>query len=949
MKKSIQEQLKSGLPVDCTAKEMMTAIEARNRISSNAEVGTLLQKLFNMKYDGTAGVRDYVLRMVNLKTKLQALSVTIPDACIVHQALNTLPPDFGIIKTNYNSQDETWSVNDLIARVVAEEEKLKKEKEHMALYAASYHKKKNKKFKSRTHKGTQETTSQSDNMGPKKTFLKKDGDRCFFCKKKGHMKKECAKFKAWMSKRGLTGNDFLTLVCESNLSEAPSSSWWLDSGATNHVAFTIQGFINRRKPNKDESKLTMGNNEKADVMFVGDVILILDSGFKLMLKDTFYVPSFRRNLVSVSCLDSYDYSFKIKSNVISIFLNSNKVGYCHMSNGLYRLSLSPNDIYVAYTAEKVVSKRPLPKEESYALWHKRLGHISKDRVERLIKTNILPALKNDLEICVDCCRGKMTKLRKKTAVQSSDLLDVIHTDISGPYKTTLCRNFYFITFIDDYSRYGYLYLIKEKAESLDKFKIFWTEVEKQLVKVIKVVRSDRGGEYYGKHGDAGQLKGSFAKYLEDSGIVAQFTMPGSPEQNGIVKRRNRTLMEMVRSMISRTNLPGFLWGEALKTALYILNRVPTKVVPLTPFELWIGRKPSLNHLKVWGCPAEVKLYNPTLSKLDSRTTRCYFVSYPEHSKGYRFYNPNGGTRIVESQTAKLLEFDVAEECSCSQTIEDNSTVGNMVSLSPPIQIIVGTSTHHIEPVETRDPVVETAPNEVHQGSQVHDIGSVTNPITYEEAVSCPQSELWLDAMRDEIQSMRHNGVWELVELPEGHRPIGYKWVYKTKRDHKGKIEKFKARLVAKGFTQREGVDYEATLSPVSSKDSFRVIMALVAHFDMELHQMDVKTVFLNGDLNEEVYMIQPEGFVGNDSSKLVCRLKKSIYGLKQASRQWYLKFHSVVASYGFVENKVDQCIYCKVSGRKFIFLILYVDDILLASSDLGLLHETKRMFSKNLI
>ena len=334
-------------------------------------------------------------------------------------------------------------------------------------------------------------------------------------------------------------------------------------------------------------------------------------------------------------------------------------------------------------------------------------------------------------------------------------------------------------------------------------------------KVIKVVRSDRGREYYGKHGDAGQLKGPFAKYLEDSGIVAQFTMPRSPEQNGVAERHNRTLMEMVRSMISRTNLPGFLWGEALKTALYILNRVPTKAVPFTPFELWTGRKPSLNHLKVWGCPAEVKLYNPTLSKLDSRTTQCYFVSYPEHSKGYRFYNPNGGTRIVESQTAKFLEFDVAEESSSSQTIENNSTVGNMVSLSPPIQILVETPTHHIEPVETRDPVIETAPNEVHQGSQVqdvaittpirrstrerrsaippdylvyigeqnYDIGSVANPMTYAEAVSCPQSELWLDAMKDEIQSMRHNGVWELVELLEGHRPIGCKWVYKTKRDH----------------------------------------------------------------------------------------------------------------------------------------------------------------------
>ena len=224
MKKSIQEHLKSGLTTDCTAKEMMEALEARNRISSNAEVGTLLQKLFNMKYDGTAWVRDYVLRMVNLKTKLQALNVSILDACIVHQALNTLPPDFEIIKTNYNSQDETWSVNDLIARVVAEEEKLKKEKGHMALYVSSSHKRKNKKSRNRTHKGTHDTTGQSDNMGPKKTSFKRDGDRCFFCKKKGHVKKDCAKFKAWLSKREPTGNDSLALVCESNLSEAPSSS-----------------------------------------------------------------------------------------------------------------------------------------------------------------------------------------------------------------------------------------------------------------------------------------------------------------------------------------------------------------------------------------------------------------------------------------------------------------------------------------------------------------------------------------------------------------------------------------------------------------------------------------------------------------------------------------------------------------------------------------------------
>ena len=153
--------------------------------------------------------------------------------------------------------------------------------------------------------------------------------------------------------------------------------------------------------------------------------------------------------------------------------------------------------------------------------------------------------------------------------------------------------------------------------------------------------------------------------------------------------------------------------------------------------------------------------------------------------------------------------------------------------------------------------------------------------------------------------------------------------------------------MAKGFTQKEGIDYKDTFSPVSKKDSLRIIMALVAYFNLELHQMDVKTAFLNGNLDEDIYMEQPEGFAKKGNEHLVCKLKKSIYCLKQASRQWYIKFNNTITYFGFKENIFDQCIYLKVSGSKFIFLILYVDDLLLASSDLGLLGETKEYLSKN--
>jgi hypothetical protein len=235
----------------------------------------------------------------------------------------------------------------------------------------------------------------------------------------------------------------------------------------------------------------------------------------------------------------------------------------------------------------------------------------------------------------------------------------------------------------------------------------------------------------------------------------------------------------------------------------------------------------------------------------------------------------------------------------------------------------------------------------YMSEDVDDIGKVEDPTSYKEAIKSLNSSKWQIAMEDELKSMSSNDVWDLVEVPNDAKRVGCKWIYKTKYDPKGNIERFKARLVAKGFTQREGIDYNETFSPVSSKDSFRIVMALVAHFDLELHQMDVKTAFLNGDLDEDVYMTQPEGFVVEGKEHLACRLKKSIYGLKQASRQWYLKFDKIIRTFGFTENVKDNCIYVKFKGSRFTILVLYVDDILLACSDKDMLHETKNFLSSN--
>jgi len=228
-----------------------------------------------------------------------------------------------------------------------------------------------------------------------------------------------------------------------------------------------------------------------------------------------------------------------------------------------------------------------------------------------------------------------------------------------------------------------------------------------------------------------------------------------------------------------------------------------------------------------------------------------------------------------------------------------------------------------------------------------DLSIDEDPVSVKQAMESDNSEKWFNAMKEELKSMDDNQVWDLVELLESSKQVGCKWVFKTKRDSKGNIERYKAKLVAKGFTQKDGIYYKETFSPVSKKHSLRNILALVAHYDLELHQMDVKTAFLNGDLEEEIYMDQPEGFVSTGKENMVCKLKKSIYGLKQASKQWYLKFNDTITSYGFVENTVDRCIYMKVSESMFIILVLYVDDILLATNNVAMLHDVKKFLSNN--
>ena len=223
--------------------------------------------------------------------------------------------------------------------------------------------------------------------------------------------------------------------------------------------------------------------------------------------------------------------------------------------------------------------------------------------------------------------------------------------------------------------------------------------------------------------------------------------------------------------------------------------------------------------------------------------------------------------------------------------------------------------------------------------------TIGEPQTYKEAMTSPEAPFWKEAINREVESILQNHTWELVDIPPGNKPIGYKWIFKRKLKAYGSIDKYKARLVAKGYRQKEGLDYFDTYSPVSKITSIRMLIAIASLNNMEIHHMDVKTVFLNGELDEEIYMEQPEGFVVQGQENKVCKLVKSLYVLKQAPKQWHEKFDHTMLSLGFKINECDKCVYIKKYTNSCVFVCLYVDDMLIMGTSKDVIMSTKKLLS----
>ncbi|KAG8479138.1 hypothetical protein CXB51_029778 [Gossypium anomalum] len=672
------------------------------------------------------------------------------------------------------------------------------------------------------------------------------GKICNFCKKKGHIKFECYKLQNKIKREAANQkgkqpensgeadvvedySDGELLVASVNDSKV-SEEWILDSGCTFHMSpnrdwFTTYEIVS-------ECVVLIGNNTSCKIAGVGTIKVKMFDGVVRTLSDVRHVPELKRNLISLSTLDSKGYRYTTESGVLKISKGSLVVMKGQRKTAkLYVLQGS------TVTGDAAVTSSSLSDDDITKFWHMRLGKREFDSQEESITR------REYWSIFILICGGHPECLR---------------------------------------------------------------ETRKQ----IKYLRTDNGLKF---------CSDEFNRLCKSEGIVRHLTVRHTPQQNGFAERMNKMIMEKVRCILSNANLPKSFWAEAASTACFLINCSPSVTIEKkTPQEVWSGNHANYSDLKIFGCPAYAHVDN---GKLELRSIKCVFLGYKAGVKGYKLWCPENrkvviSRDIVFDETAMLpnLSFkdssnkenqkQVEHQISTESTPQASTKIENRVASSPQYSITKNRTRREIKPLKkyTEADLVAYALNVAED----------------------------IDGIKSHLIILRRLAVFKKKEgTPRVEEP------------------RYKVRLVAKGYSQIPGVDFIDVFSPVVKHSSIRALLGIVAVHDLELEQLDVKTAFLHGKLEEDIYMQQPEDFTISKKEDYVCLLKKSLYGLKQSPRQWYKRFDSFMTFHDFKRSSFDSCVYFKKnSDGSFVYLLLYVDDMLIAVKDKGEIRKVKAQLSE---
>jgi hypothetical protein len=636
--------------------------------------------------------------------------------------------------------------------------------------------------------------------------------------------------------------------------------------------------------------VTVANGESAKVLGIGRGELHClngkDEAVKVCLENVLYVPDLTENLLSVKRLAKTGHSVEFTGEQCEISKNNIVIAKGKLSPDMYELRVPHRSLAV---------KQNQHTPNCQHSWHRRFGHRHPEDVQKLEIKKIATGLKIQdcgiREVCECCIKGKMSRcpIPKKAATRATSVLELVHTDLCGPMQNAT----------DDYSRFTQVYFLKFKSEVSKFINEYIKYAENKFEKKVKVIRSDNGREYITKE---------LQRSLTEMGIKVQYTAPYSAFRNGVAERKNRTLMEAARCMLIDAEMKKKYWAEAVNTACYLQNILPSKAVYKTPFELWNRRKPDVKHLHIFGCKGYAHLPKEKRRKLDEKAISLTFVGYSAESKAYRMLD-TATDKITISRDVKIIERDLKreEENEKGSSQKNKSTErrkivenrdentpesGQEVNCSEDIEIIseneleneqdqglneLSESLNEFEETQSlaMDSVLEQSlpagdEEYVFQGNlddlnnqevrvserqtkgqppdrfkpQANIVRDHEEPKNRTEALSGVDKHDWIRAMNDEMKALTENSTWVLTTLPEGRKTIDCKWVFEREKNANTGLIKYKARLVAQGFSQKYGTDYDEVFAPVVRATILRLLLAIATQRKLKIHHFDAKTAYI---------------------------------------------------------------------------------------------------------
>lgn len=917
-----------------TSKELWDKLKSLFDDSGFSRKISLLRHLISIRRENCENMTSYVTQIVETSQRLSGTGFEITDQWVGSLMLAGLPEKFSpmIMAIEHSGIAITA---DVIKTKLLDSEPLelmgatsKETQNSEAAFASKWGK----------PKPRHGNTNQSGNGGKSTTNVKitsgsaGSGNKnitCYKCKTPGHYRNQCPMLEKTNKNKSSNAFSAVFLSAKYNKDE-----WYVDSGASVHMT-AVSSWLQEVSSPQTCPEIMIANHTKLQVTCKGNVQISTQKGYDITIKDVLCVPSLTTNLLSVSQLIKNNNSVSFSDSQCIIY-NAKKelVAVANLIDGVYKLDLQSTPV-----------TRCLLVRNSALLWHRRLGHINtKDlnimkngAVEGVNYTDTDEVTKSN---CVICCEGKQTRLPFPTGTRATTVLEIVHADVCGPMETkSIGMSRYFLLFVDDYSRMSFVYFMKEKNEVFKYFREFKAMVENQKNDNIKILRTDNGGEFCSK---------AIEDFLKSFGIIHQKTNSYTPEQNGMAERNNRSIVEKARCLLFDANLDKSFWAEAVSTAVYLKNRsIASGLNGKTPYEVWYGKKPILNHIRLFGSPVMVHVPKERRTKWDKKARQHILVGYSEQVKGYRIYDlvknqvttsrdvvvmettepkgvstnndtiwcveevwpvPGVNDRSVgESECPERSESDTEENCNSesSQLSFYEADMDETYVPEPP-----STSSSLVEEPES---VLDRPKRERRKPERYNAmswLATADSELTVSEALKSIEGVQWRKAMDEEIESFRKNDVFELVDAPRGVTIVKSRWVFKRKVKSDNEVQ-YRARIVAKGFTQKFGLDYDETFSPVVRHSTLRLLFALSVKLGLNINQLDVKTAYLNGHLKEEIYMSAPEGFISETPGK-VLKLKKAVYGLKQSALVWYERVRDVLHKNGFKNCIQEPCLFTKM-------------------------------------